>query len=110
MHVAVRVAKYKCPHEPSTVQLWELATGNEIARVKGVECWWERSELLFGPRGKLLIGHCQSDKVTIWRVSSDLKEIATNLHSPRISPDERWLLAQSEKWEPELYDTAALQK
>jgi WD40 repeat protein len=93
------------PDDLATLQLWDLATGEEKARVEGVRPERSFRQLEFSPSGQFLI-----QNGIYWRADSQLEKVGAGLQKPCISLDDHWFLTPVKAREPELHDTATMEK
>jgi WD40 repeat protein len=108
------------PDKGDEIQLWDLATGKEKAKVVYLNPDPSNFHLRFSPNGRFLtvdnpgrFGWIRSTTIglpLLWDTGAGLKEVGTGLNALHISADDRWLLALSKSHKVELYDTATFQK
>jgi WD40 repeat protein len=108
------------PAKCDDIQLWDLATGKEKAKVAYLNPDPANFYLRFSPNGRFLtvdnpqrFGWIRSTKPgppPLWDTEAGLKEVGAGLDPLHISADDRWLLALSKSGEVKLYDTATFQK
>jgi WD40 repeat protein len=101
------------------IQLWDLTTGNEKAKIVYSKTDQPIHHLCFSPNGRFLtVGTSHFDLTQpgltapspLWDTEAGLKEVSTRLDQFLISPDDHWVLALSQRRQAELYDTATFQK
>ncbi len=104
------------------IQLWDLATGKEKAKIVYFNPDPPNNQLRFSPNGRFLTVdnphrfnqiYWQREPPgppPLWDTEAGLKEVGGGLDALHISADDRRLLAKSKTGEVELYDTATFRK
>jgi WD40 repeat protein len=108
------------PSKGDEIQLWDLATGNEKAKVVYLDPDPPNNHLRFSANGRFLtvdnphrfnwIHRTATGPPPLWDTTAGLEQVGAGLDPLHISLDDHWLLALSKSHEVELYDTATFQK
>jgi WD40 repeat protein len=102
------------------VQLWDLTTGEEKAKVVYSNPDSSNYHLQFSPNGRFLsvdnpgrFGWMRAKRFSplLWDTEAGLREVGANLDVLRVSPDDRWLLAlEKGPHNIALYETATFKE
>jgi WD40 repeat protein len=108
------------PGKSDDIQLWDLATGTEKAKVVYLNPDPPNFHLQFSPNGRFLtvdnpgrfgwMRPTTTEPPLLWDTEAGLQQVGAGLNPLHISADDRWLLALSKSHKVELYDTATFQK
>src|SRR5262249_40545275 len=108
------------PEKGDEIQLWDLATGKEKAKVAYLNPDPPNFHLQFSPNGRFLsvdnphrfgwIFTKTTKPPPMWDTEAGLKQVGAGLNPLHISANDRWLLALSQAQKVELYDTETFQK
>jgi WD40 repeat protein len=96
-------------NKPTDVQVWDVATGSEVTRLKGhKDMVWGAA---FSPDGTYLVTGDASGNVILWKVEDwkDCTQLKTSgVYQIAISPDGQWLAAGGGTSEVAVWDLKSL--
>ncbi len=108
------------PENVDDIQLLDLATGQEMAKVVYINPDWHNNHLRFSPNGRFLtddfpyrfyLTNRRDEPVPpLWGTEAGLKVVGAGLDALQFSRDDCWLLVESKDEGVLLYDTAKFQK